>query len=96
VVKQLIANAAHLFGGAWQTPPRAVVGVPARFNKYQREATVKTQREGDVLSALRDSARSFGGPLHKQLEKKGRGSLRSGKCAYFDHGILLFVFMFYF
>jgi len=29
----------QLFGG--HTPPRAVVGVPARFNKYQREATVR-------------------------------------------------------
>jgi len=41
VVKSLVSHAAHLFGGEWQTPPRAVVGVPARFNKYQREATVR-------------------------------------------------------
>lgn len=41
VVRQLIGNAAHLFGGEWQTPPRAVIGVPARFNNYQRDATIR-------------------------------------------------------
>ena len=45
VVKSLVAHAAHVFGGEWQTPPRAVVGVPARFNEYQREATVRGEKD---------------------------------------------------
>ena len=56
VVKSLVSHAAHLFGGEWQTPPRAVVGVPARFNKYQREATVRRDKqdiEGSIASKMR-------------------------------------------